>query len=220
MTAWWESLSALQRVFAYIALPATVVLILQTILVLLGFGDSDADTGDGIDGHGGFDLHDGFDDYDGHDGHDGLALFSIRGIFAFFSVGGWAGVVTAGMVASPFISVTIAFLCGAAALYGIAVLFRMTARLQSAGNISLANAVGKPAKVYITIPAGRKGFGKVMLTLQERFTECDAVTDSTHSIKTGAIVAVTGLADENTLIVTPDVEDHHNNHHEEEKWKP
>ena len=232
MTAWWASLSALQRVFACIALPATVVLIVQTILVLIGLGDHGMDSGDGIDagaghdvsGHDGAGLHEGFGGHDGHDGHDGssgLALFSIRGIFAFFTVGGWAGVVMAGLVGSPFVTTVIALACGTGALYGIAVLFKVTAQLQSAGNLSLENAVGKTAKVYITIPGGGKGFGKVTLIFQERFTECDAVTQSVNSIKAGTLVAVIGVADENTLIVRPIEEIHEeiqNNTDEEEKW--
>ncbi len=112
----------------------------------------------------------------------------------------------AGIVASPFISVIMALVCGTAALFGIAVLFKLTARLQSAGNISLENAVGKTAKVYITIPGSGKGIGKVVLTFQERFTERDAVTESSDALKTGTLVAVTGLADENTLIVNPIIE--------------
>ncbi|NMA25607.1 MAG: hypothetical protein GX936_08070, partial [Clostridiales bacterium] len=104
------------------------------------------------------------------------------------------------------ISATAALFCGTAALIGIAVLFKLTARLQSAGNISLENAVGKKAKVYITIPGRGKGIGKIVLTFQERFMECDAVSDSPDALKTGTLVAVTGVADENTLIVNPIVE--------------
>ena len=218
MSGWWESLTALQRVFACIALPATFILIIQTIMVLVGLGGHDADTG-------GFDAgvaHDGFGDHDGHDGSDGLALFSIRGIVAFFTVGGWAGVVAAGMLASPFITVSIALVCGAVALYGIALLFKMTARLQSSGNMTLDNAVGKTAKVYITIPGSGKGFGKITVTFQERFAECDAVTESPDDLKTGTLVIVVGLADENTLIVAPisvNPEKHEKNNVEEETWK-
>ena len=36
--------------------------------------------------------------------------------------------------------------------------------------------------------------------------ECDAVSDSPDALKTGTLVAVTGVADENTLIVNPVIE--------------
>ena len=247
MAVWWESLSALQRVFACFALPATFILIIQTILVLFGIGDHGMDAGGtdaggvdiggmhgggmdagGVDiggmhgggmDAGGMDIggfHDGGMDASGMDLGDthgggfhgdgssgGLALLSIRGIMAFFTVGGWAGIVVAGIVASPFLSVTAALVAGAVALYGVALLFKWAARLQSAGNVSLKYAVGKTAKVYITIPGGKKGFGKVLLTFQGRFTECDAVSDTDADLKAGELVRVIGLADEDTLVVAP-----------------
>jgi hypothetical protein len=242
MAVWWESLSALQRVFACFALPATFVLIIQTVLVLFGIGDHGADAGGsdaggmdaggmdaggmdagGMDAGGmhagGMDvggIHDCGTDasgagpgdthgggFHGDDASSGLALLSIRGIMAFFTVGGWAGIVMAGIVASPFLSVTAALIAGAVALYGVALLFKWAARLQSAGNVSMKYAVGKTAKVYIAIPGGKKGFGKVLLTFQGRFTECDAVSDTDADLKAGQLVRVIGLADEDTLVVAP-----------------
>ncbi len=201
MAVWWESLSVLQQVFAYFAIPATIILIVQTILVLFGIGDNDLDTGDGLDAFDADDFGDGGDGFEG--AGDGLALFSIRGIVAFFSVGGWAGIVVAERINSAFISIVIAFIAGAVALYSVALLFKLAAGLQSKGNLALENAVGKTAKVYITIPGSRAGFGKVTLTFQGRFAECDAVTDEGDALHTGALVTVTGLADASTLIVAP-----------------
>lgn len=237
MTVWWESLSMLQRVFACFALPATLILVIQTILLLFGIGDHGADTG-GLDGAGmhvdglhvggadasgfdaagidasGFDAS-GFDasgaDAGGtdvghgfHDGSsDGLAPLSIRGIVAFFTVGGWAGIVMAGLVASPILAVIVAMIAGTVALYGVALLMKWASALQSAGNVSLKYAVGKTAKVYITVPAGKKGFGKVLVTFQGRFTECDAVSNAQFDLKSGQFVKVVGLADPDTLIVSP-----------------
>ncbi|MCM1441630.1 MAG: hypothetical protein NC131_20845 [Roseburia sp.] len=55
MNAWWESLTWLERIFAYIAFPATLLLILQTLMLLFGLGhDGDGDgpeldlDGDGV----------------------------------------------------------------------------------------------------------------------------------------------------------------------------
>ena len=201
MAVWWESLSALQRVFTYFALPATFILIIQTVLILFGIGGHDMDTG-GLDmddsDAGGFDV-------DG--GSGGLALLSIRGIVAFFSVGGWAGIVVAGLVASVLLSVTAAMIAGTCALYGVALLFKWASKLQSAGNISLKYAVGKTAKIYITVPGGKRGYGKVLLTFQGRFTECDAVSDTPSDLRAGTLVRVVGIEDEDTLIVTPIVEE-------------
>ena len=76
---WWESLEIIQQVFACIAIPATVILVLQTLLLLFGLGGShDIDNGEGIN----FDSHDiSHDlnsDHDSADHLDGLRIFTIR----------------------------------------------------------------------------------------------------------------------------------------------
>ncbi|HMM31066.1 MAG TPA: hypothetical protein PKB13_04715 [Clostridia bacterium] len=194
MTEWWESLSTLQRVFGFFALPATLVLIIQSVLVLFGIGHHEVDLG-----HAHVDVA-----HDHMDASDGFALFSVRGLVAFFSVGGWTGIVLDGVGASPVITILLSLAAGTAALYAVALLFRMAAKLQSSGNIELKNAVGKNAKVYIPIPAKEKGTGKVTLILQERFVECDAFTRASRGLKTGELVRVVAVVDENTLIVEPE----------------
>ena len=43
ITAWWQSLTTLEHVLLYIAVPATLLLLIQTILLFLG-GVMDTDT--------------------------------------------------------------------------------------------------------------------------------------------------------------------------------
>ena len=45
-TNWWEGLTLLQQCFAVVAIPATVILLLQTVLLLFGMGGHDADHGE------------------------------------------------------------------------------------------------------------------------------------------------------------------------------
>jgi len=208
MEEWWGSLSELQKVFAYFAIPATLVLIIQSVLVLFGIGHHDVEAG-----HGGMDVGHGYADaghvHAGHDHgeiSDGFALFSIRGLVAFFSVGGWAGIVLDGAGANGAVTILVSLVAGFAAMLFIALLFHWTAKLQASGNIELHNAVGKDAKVYIPIPANEKGTGKVTLTLQERYVECDAITRAPRGLKTGEFVKVVAVTGENTLIVEPETE--------------
>ena len=49
MAAWWQSLSALDHVLLYIAVPATLILLIQTVLLFAGGAfdsDGDASAGD------------------------------------------------------------------------------------------------------------------------------------------------------------------------------
>lgn len=70
MNAWWASLTWLEKIFAYVAFPATLLLLLQTLMLLFGLGndsDGDADADVDLDGDGVPDLDldgDGIPDLD------------------------------------------------------------------------------------------------------------------------------------------------------------
>ena len=43
MITWWTSLDLAQQIFACIAIPSTLILLIQTILLLIGLGGGDGD---------------------------------------------------------------------------------------------------------------------------------------------------------------------------------
>ena len=209
-TNWWEGLTLLQQCFAVVAIPATVILLLQTVLLLFGMGGHDADHGEVDTDHDfdhGFD-HDADHDFD-HDAHDGahhaagIRLFTLRGIVALFAVGGWLGVAMCDLGLSPVLAGLIAAAGGFAALVIAALVIKYALRLQENGNIAAKNAVAHTATVYIPIPAARSGCGKVTMNLQERFVEMEALTDCDRTLKTGETVQVVGVTDEDKLVVRP-----------------
>ena len=127
MEAWWNTLSALQQGLALLAIPATVILLLQTILLLFGIGGHDADHGetDVADDLDADDDADGAADTDAdadteadipahHGAHHaaGIRLFTLRGIVALFAVGGWLGIAMCDLGLSPALSIVIALLGG------------------------------------------------------------------------------------------------------------
>ena len=145
MANWWDSMSLFSQVLCCIAVPATIILLIQTILSFIGMGD-----------HGGFDHdiggHDvGFDhDIGGHDcgfdhdigdvhgdgiyggneaggDHDptgsyGLRIFTFRTVISFFAVFGWVGVVLDAAGLDHIISLSVAFVSGFAVMLLIAFL--------------------------------------------------------------------------------------------------
>lgn len=227
-TNWWDGLTLLQQCFAVVAIPATVILVLQTVLLLFGLGGHDADHGEVDADHDfdhdtdhdfdhdvdhDFDHDDDFDhdhdldhDHDAHDGAHhaaGIRLFTLRGIVALFAVGGWLGVAMCDLGLSPALAGLIAAAGGFAALVIAALVIKYALRLQENGNIAAKNAVAHTATVYIPIPAARSGCGKVTMNLQERFVEMDALTDCDRVLKTGETVQVVGVTDEDRLVVRP-----------------
>ncbi|NLW02228.1 MAG: hypothetical protein GX027_03060 [Clostridiaceae bacterium] len=221
MVNWWNGLNLLQQVFTCFAIPATLVLIIQIILFIIGLsgGDGDTDVSHGeIDGDG-LDLGDSADgdtagiseaaDVDDsaiiYDSAE-VKLLTLRSIVAFFAVGGWTGVVLGGMNLSLPAVVILSIMAGWAALYFVTWSIRIALRLQHIGNIQVSNAIGKVGEVYITVPAENKGRGKVNVVVQERFFEFEATTSAERDLKTGESVFVTGITEDNALIVIPNDE--------------
>lgn len=189
MLNWWNGLLLAQQIFALIAIPSSLILLIQTIMLLFGLGDeadSDVDFDPDLD-----------------TGDDGLALFSIRGIVAMLCVTGWAGVALLETPLPATVSVLLALLCGILTLVGFAYLMKLVMRLQSSGNIDIGNSIGHVAQVYIPIPPSGSASGKVTLTVQEKYIEATAITTSAETLKTGTYVRVVATDETGTLVVEP-----------------
>jgi membrane protein implicated in regulation of membrane protease activity len=239
MVEWWDGLTQLQQFFYCVAVPATVVMLIQTVLMIVGLGHGDVSGGGGpIDGSVGHDLpHDavvGGHSTVGHSGvihgvHDTAAvpgavdhatgqdaihadqadvasfrLFTFQSILAFLVVFGWTGIAMSANPSIPaFVTVVVALLAGTAALFLTAWMFYGLLKLQNSGNVRLGNAVGLEGEVYIPIPAGGTGQGKVNVLLQGRWLECDAVNAGLEPLKTRQAVRVVGLRGGSVLVVEP-----------------
>jgi len=201
-TGWWQGLSLAGQVMACAAIPMTIVMLLQLVLMIIGAGFGGGSETD-------FDSEGDESDADhpaneaGSNSSSIWRIFTIRGIVAFFALGGWAGLaaLTAGI---PLLwSIQIALLSGVAALLLASFVLQLALKMQDSGNLNLKNALSNTAEVYITIPPSRSNTGKVTMLLQERFVELDAVTDGDSEIKPNTKVEVVALADKGCLVVRP-----------------
>jgi hypothetical protein len=204
MVLWWESLDVASQTLYCIAIPATLSLLLQTLLTLIGWGhfeagvnpsdvsglDLDVESGQGLaaDSSGG-----GVPEHHAGDGagageYSALRLFSLQGIVAFLSVFGWTSLILYHSVLPLAFAAPIGCVAGFLAMYGVAKLVLTARKLTASGNISLKNALGVTGKVYIPIAPGRQG--KVTLVVQERFIEADAVSDAPKTLPSGTLVRV------------------------------
>ena len=190
MLTWFTNMDLVGQIYALIAIPATLALVVQTVLLLFGIGAGDGDA----------DFDADADLSDLAEGSDGLVLFSLRGILAMAAIGGWSGLVMHEAGITTVITVILSVAIGFMALVGLAWLMKISMKLQSNGNLNLGYAIGRVGTVYIPIPENMKGSGKINLTIQERFVEIGAVTSSDRKLMTGESVRVVAT-DETGLVV-------------------
>ena len=202
---WWNSLSLVAQIFYCIAVPSTLVLLVQTILMFIGMGEdadadgADTDVSDDVDVDGSEDG--GFDEDLDPNGFDGLRIFTVRGVIAFLVIFGWVGALLESMNVALWLNIPISSVCGFAMMVLLAFIFKAIMNLKSDGTIDIRNAVGTAGKVHLTIPPARMGEGKVHILLQGSYVERDAVTDEPDPIPTGSEVVVVRVSGETTLVV-------------------
>ena len=140
--------------------------------------------------------HDSGDPF-GIEQSSGLSLFSVRGITAFFAVGGFLGIAVLDTGMPLVFAMLIALIGGFAALFLIAYLMHAVRKLQSSGNLNINNAIGKTGIVYI--PISEKQPGKVHVTFQERYTELAATAG--EPLPTNTFVKIVKIIDGETVYV-------------------
>lgn len=193
------------QIFYCIAIPSTLVLLIQTVLMFIGFdesadGDVDVDLSDATPDDGVFGDGD-IDDLSDVSGLESLHIITMRGIIAFLVIFGWVGIVMQSAGINLPITLVTASLSGLVTMIGIAYLFKLIMRLKSNGTTDNRNAVGTAGKVYLTVPPSRSGEGKVNIMLQGAYVERSAVTDETESIPTGCEIIVVGTSGQTSLVV-------------------
>ncbi|MFU8792904.1 MAG: hypothetical protein ACNA7K_02675 [Acholeplasmataceae bacterium] len=194
MALWWSNLMALQQIAFILAVTATIIMLIFLILMMFGMDDA---TYDG-----------GFQDADLEFLSDeplsaitGLKIFTIRGALAFLSVGGWVVYIFA-PVMHVLLVLLIGVLTGVLASYLQALAFKAAMNLESSGNLDYNRTIGKMATVYIRIPMERTGRGKVVLSLEDRFIEVDAITDEKTDLLSKTMVEIIGLENDTTVVVS------------------
>ena len=178
---WWGSLALARQICLLVAIPSSVVLIIQTILLLIGLDDDDLDAEAVAD--------------------DGFALFSIRGIVSMLCIMGWSGFGLLDTAMPDWAAILISVALGIATLIAMAYLMRFLQKMQSSGNIEMSNTIGKVGQVYIPIPANAAAAGKVNITVQEKYSEFSAITLEKEDLSTGTYVRVVAIDDAGTLVV-------------------
>lgn len=188
MGDWFIELTTLEKIFWIAAIASSVFFVIQMISTF-ALGDFDVQVAGDTD----FDI----------DADDGIPyqFFTLRNMVAFFMVFSWVGL---GLINGEMSTLSVVLISSASGLLMMVImstLFYFISRMTDSGTLNMANAVGKTCTVYIPVKNKRSNMGKVQITIQGSIHELDAMTDEEEDLKTGSIVKVLKVLDDNILIV-------------------
>jgi hypothetical protein len=191
----------LSTLFIYSAIIGGAVLVVQLALMLLGFMSDDLSLPD-------IPIDDDTPDIAGAIGESGdnplgwfYEVLSIRTLSAAATFFGLTGLTAQAYGASAPAAATYASAAGFAGLYSVYWLFKQLGRLESSGNENISNALDRPARVYVAIPAQAHGAGKVQMEMQGRVVEYQAITDEPQRLASGEEVVVVEIISSDTVRV-------------------
>ncbi|MCK5206799.1 MAG: hypothetical protein KAQ79_02225, partial [Cyclobacteriaceae bacterium] len=182
-----------EKVYWIIAIPSTVLLLIQVVMTLMG-GEAD-------------DLESDFDgDLDSSDGEMeggvGWQFITYKNVLGFFTLFGWTGLGFLQMGLGLLIAVFFSFVSGLIMMAIMATLFYYISKLYQSGTMVIENAIGQTGEVYLRIPPNREGHGKLQVEIQGTLREMDAITDDEKELPTGSIAQVLEIVNNQILLVT------------------
>lgn len=180
-----ESLPTLLKSFWYIAIPTSLIFIIQTIITFSGL-----------------DVADGFDTDFHADAHDGdFQLFSLRNLINFLLGFSWTGISFYSTIGDkPLFLIIASFVVGVLFVLLFFFVIKQVQKLAEDNSFKITNTLNKTAEVYLTIPENKKGKGKIMISVNGAFHELEAMTENDR-IPSGMAVKVVKIENNNILIV-------------------
>jgi hypothetical protein len=190
----------LVELYTVCAVLGGTLLACQFLLSLVGLGHHH-DLG-GQDAHDLGHPHPGGDHEAAHEAESSwfVRLLTFRTVVAGLVFFGLAGRAAAEAEADPGLGLALALAAGAGALFLVGWAMRSLSRLRAEGTVRIHRAVGRTGTVYLPVPGHRAGLGKVLLNVQNRTVEYQAVTPH-EALPTGAHVTVLSVVGPGTVEV-------------------
>jgi hypothetical protein len=185
---WLNNLEPTLRVFWLIAIPASLIFLIQTVLTFTG-----VDAGDGLEADFDSDLS---------GGDSTFQLFSLRNLINFLLGLGWTGVAFYTTVANKTLLILLSIAVGVLFVYLFFVVIRQLQKLAQNNSFRITDALHQTAEVYLTIPGNRSGHGKVLVSVKGSVHELKAITNGSP-LPSGAAVKITGVEQPDLLLVEP-----------------
>ena len=172
MFLWFAGLSTPQLVYAAIAVPCNILLLLQVLFLLLGGTVKKR------------------------------KQIPSCSILALLTVGGWSGLLFLELLFPLYVSIPLSVIAGTGAFFLAKHLVRCVDTAGETISLVPTDVVGMQGVVFLTVPSHCKGEGKVLFLLAEGSVELAAVTTEEHPIRTGTRVTATTIDPQGRLVVT------------------
>ena len=193
----------MEMVFLICAIIGGTILACQLVMTIAGISDDGMDVDDLPDDIAADDGGGVVDDHTHHDSSWLFGIISFRTIVAAITFFGLVGMASATSGASPVTSVLLAVVAGLAAMVGVHRMMLLLSQLREDGTFRIKNALGQRATVYVPIPAGRAGAGKIQLRTDDRIVEIKAMTSGSDKLPTGMRVEIVEIVSHDTIEVEP-----------------
>ncbi|MCH7715717.1 MAG: NfeD family protein [Gemmatimonadetes bacterium] len=183
--------------FTVPAVLGTLFFSLRTALMFVGGADGGADADVDFDVDVDADL-----DADAGDSSEAFKVLSLQSIAAFMMGFGWGGLGgLKGMGWSPVMSTAVGVASGVGMLWLLGTMLKAVYRLQSSGNISIAQTLEVEGRVYAAIPARGEGKGRVRLVIDDHERFYKAITEG-DALPSRERVRVVSINEDNSVTVT------------------
>ncbi len=182
----FDNMEPLLRAFWFIALPASLIFLIQTVMTFSGT-----------------DAHDGINaDFNGDltDGHAPFQLFSLRNLTNFLLGAGWGGISLYHTIGNKTILILVAVAIGAAFVAVFFLIIRQVQRFGEDNSFDINNTLHQTGTVYIPIPENKSGTGKIQVSVKGSVHELTAITGS-ERIPTGTLIKVVKIENSNLVLV-------------------
>ena len=181
-----ENLDPLLKTFWFVAIPTSIIFLIQTIMTFIG-----VDSSDGLEA-----------DFDGNlsEVDAPFQLFSLRNLINFLLGFSWTGISFYTTISNPILLVALSVFVGVLFIYLFFMAMKQIQKLAENNSFNILNALNKTAEVYLTIPENKKGKGKIMISVNGAFHELEAMTEK-EKIQSGSVVKVVKIENNNILIV-------------------
>lgn len=174
------------RALWYIALPTSMIFLLQTILTFIG-----SDSGDGINA-----------DFDGNlEGAEApFQLFTLRNLINFLLGFSWTGITFYEEIPNYTVLILFSTGVGLGFVWLFFLIIKQITKLAEDNTFKLEHSLQKTGTVYLPIPGNNQGTGKIAISVKGSQRELNAITRG-DQLETGSAIRVVGIEGGNLLLV-------------------